>query len=161
MWHRGAAPAARAAWKGALSGSAPIRRAPRVALVNWATVPHRALSSYISSSAARSALVRSLALSTTTATLFYTPPSRCKGQGDDDNVFPGVEEWAPTATTVGFGSASGFACGYIVKKLGKAAMGIGGVLFMTFQAANYYGCVHHPARPPTPPCIRAHACTRC
>ena len=105
-----------------------------------ATAPQRVLSSFISSPAARSALPRSLALSTMTATLLYTPNlALCQKKGGDGDNMWDVEEWAPVASTVGFGSASGFACGFIIKKLGKAAMGIGGVLFMTFQAANYYG----------------------
>ena len=122
-----------------LSPARAAVRATRVVYVRpRATAPHRVHSSFISSPAARSALSRSLALSTMTATLLYTPNlALCKG-GDDDKMWD-VEEWAPVASTVGFGSASGFACGYIIKKLGKAAMGIGGVLFMTFQAANYYG----------------------
>jgi hypothetical protein len=39
----------------------------------------------------------------------------------------------PMATSVGFGTLTGFSCGYSLKKVGRAAAGVFGGLFVLFQ----------------------------
>ena len=39
----------------------------------------------------------------------------------------------PIATSVGFGTVTGFSCGYSLKKVGRAAAGVFGGLFILFQ----------------------------
>lgn len=82
---------------------------------------------------------------------FRTPDSLC-ANGDDEKrkPFPSLQSLSdigipikaleiskesalPIATSLGFGTMAGYSCGYSLKKVGKAATGVFGGLFVLFQ----------------------------
>eukprot|EP01134_Creolimax_fragrantissima_P004919 CFRG4919T1 len=101
----------------------------------------------------RSALVRRIAFPvfltvvaggcTTAMAEEITPPTPSGAPEDfgQDKVKKSVEDSAPFAGAISFGTISGFCSGYALAKLGKGVVVVAGIVFMGFQSAAYGGYV--------------------
>lgn len=74
-------------------------------------------------------------------------PVSCTGNNGRDpkpSSFLSMTEYGGVqglASSLSFGGVAGFSCGFVLKKLGRATVGVFGGLFITFQAASYAGYV--------------------
>jgi len=62
-------------------------------------------------------------------------------EGGGEVKGPNLDNLGKTASAVSFGSVCGFCSGYVLKKIGRGAASVFGVLFITFQTASYVGYV--------------------
>ena len=67
-----------------------------------------------------------------------TTPPPAASQGAVDGVFNAL---APYLGQISFGALAGFATGYALKKIGRVALVIFGLLFIAVQLLAYYGVV--------------------
>jgi uncharacterized membrane protein (Fun14 family) len=67
-----------------------------------------------------------------------SPPSASSTQGAVDSAFNAL---APYLGQISFGGLAGFATGFALKKIGRVALVIFGLLFITLQALAYFGIV--------------------